>query len=105
MMPLSRFALPFVLVLVLSSSLACSSSAPTDAAPTHKDPTGIRTQENYETLAILGVLMIGVEHQVEQTPDPAAQAKVDQLGKSSLQALFKVDPDRVELTAQGLVVH
>jgi hypothetical protein len=107
--------MPFV-VAVVSWSLACttpSSSSPpapsstptTSGAPVagaQKDAgAGSRNQESYETLAIYGVLMAAGE----KSSDPNAQAKVDQLGKSSLESLFKVDADRVELTDQGFVVH
>jgi hypothetical protein len=61
-------------------------------------------QEMYEQMAILGMFMANAQMALRQRPDPQIEARVRAAGKAYLEQFLKTDADRVQITAQGLVV-
>lgn len=62
-------------------------------------------QEMYEQLAIVGMFAAVMQLGLKQQPDAAMEQRMRSAGKDYLEQLLKVDADRVQLTAQGLVVR
>lgn len=62
-------------------------------------------QEMYEQLAIVGMFAAVMQLGLKQQPDAAQEQRMRAAGKDYLEQLLKVDADRVQLTAQGLVVR
>lgn len=62
-------------------------------------------QEMYEQLAIVGMFAAVMQLGLKQQPDAAMEQRMRAAGKDYLEQLLKVDADRVQLTAQGLVVR
>ncbi|WP_280156099.1 DUF6683 family protein [Piscinibacter sp. XHJ-5] len=69
-----------------------------------KAPTAAR-QEMYEQLAILGMFMANAQMALRQRPDPQIEARVRAAGKAYLEQFLKTDAERVQITAQGLVLR
>lgn len=62
-------------------------------------------QEMYEQLAITGMLAATMQMGLKQRPDAEATQRLRTAGKGYLEQLLKVDADRVQLTARGLVLR
>jgi hypothetical protein len=61
-------------------------------------------QEMYEQMAILGMFMANAQMALRQRPDSQIEARVRAAGKAYLEQFLKTDADRVQITAQGLVL-
>ena len=62
-------------------------------------------QELYENLAILGTYMLLTREALQKSPDPKIAANMKTAARGYLQQALKLDPDRMRLTDQGLVVN
>jgi hypothetical protein len=62
-------------------------------------------QEIYEHLAILGTYMALTRDALSKSPDPKLSADMKAAARNYLQQLLKLDPERMQITAQGLVVN
>lgn len=62
-------------------------------------------QEMYEQMAILGMFMANAQMALRQRPDPQIEARVRAAGKAYLEQFLKTDAERVQITAQGLVLR
>jgi hypothetical protein len=61
-------------------------------------------QEMYEQMAILGMLMAGTQMALKEKPNPQIAANMKQAAKGYLEQFLKTDAERVQITAQGLVL-
>jgi hypothetical protein len=66
--------------------------------------TGAEKQEMYEQMAIAGMLMAGTQMALKQQPNQQAAANMKQAAKGYLEQFLKTDADRVQITANGLVL-
>lgn len=62
-------------------------------------------QELYENLAILGTYMALTREALQKTPNDKVAANVKSAARGYLEQSLKLDPDRMKLTEQGLVVN
>jgi len=62
-------------------------------------------QEFYEHLAILGTYMALTREGLQQSRDPALKAGMARAARNYLEQFLKVDPDRLRIGPQGLVVQ
>ena len=62
-------------------------------------------QELYENLAILGTYMALTREGLQQTPNDKIAANLKLAARGYLEQALKLDPDRMKLTEQGLVVN
>jgi hypothetical protein len=62
-------------------------------------------REMYEQLAILGMTMATTQMALKQQPDRRIAANMRRAAKGYLEQFLKADPDRVEITSQGLVIR
>jgi hypothetical protein len=62
-------------------------------------------QDMYEQMAILGMFMAGTQLALRQKPDAQVAANLKQAAKGYLEQFLKTDADRVQITAQGLVLR
>lgn len=56
-------------------------------------------------MAILGMFMALTQMGLQQQPDPEHEARMREAGKANLEQFLKIDPARVQITAQGLVLR
>jgi hypothetical protein len=61
-------------------------------------------QDMYEQMAILGMFMAGTQLALRQKPDAQVAANLKQAAKGYLEQFLKIDAERVQITAQGLVL-
>jgi hypothetical protein len=61
-------------------------------------------QEMYEQMAILGMFMANTQMALMEKPNPQISANMRQAAKGYLEQFLKTDADRVQITAQGLVL-
>jgi hypothetical protein len=61
-------------------------------------------QEMYEQMAILGMFMANTQMALKEKPNPQIAANMRQAAKGYLEQFLKTDADRVQITAQGLVL-
>ncbi len=66
--------------------------------------TGAEKQEMYEQMAIAGMLMAGTQMALKQQPNAQVAANMKQAAKGYLEQFLKTDADRVQITANGLVL-
>jgi len=62
-------------------------------------------REMYEQLAILGMMMATTQMALKQQPNGQVESNMKQAAKGYLEQFLKTDADKVELTAQGLVLR
>jgi hypothetical protein len=62
-------------------------------------------QEMYEQMAILGMFMATTQMALKEKPNPQIAANMRQAAKGYLEQFLKTDADRVQITAQGLVLR
>jgi hypothetical protein len=62
-------------------------------------------QEMHEQMAILGTLMATTQMALKQNPQSQASANLRRAAKGHLEQFLKIDADKVELTAQGLMIR
>jgi hypothetical protein len=62
-------------------------------------------REVYEQMAILGTFLTLTRMGLKRTPNPSAAANMRTAGKRYLEDFLKTDADRVQITAQGLVLN
>ena len=62
-------------------------------------------QEMYEQMALLGVYMATTQMALKERPDPQIASNMKQAAKGYLEQFLKADADRVQITAQGLVIR
>jgi hypothetical protein len=62
-------------------------------------------QELYENLAILGTYMALMREGLNRSPNETLAATMRSAARGYLQQALKLDPDRMQLTEQGLVVN
>ena len=62
-------------------------------------------QELYEHMAILGTYMALTREALQKQPDPQLLANMKHAARDYLQQGLKLDPERMQLTDQGLVVN
>jgi hypothetical protein len=62
-------------------------------------------QEMYAQMAILGMFMTSTTMALHQNPNPLIAANMKQAAKGYLEQFLKTDADRVQITAQGLVLR
>jgi hypothetical protein len=62
-------------------------------------------RQMYEQMAILGMWMAGQQMALKQHPDAAFEARMRRNAQQQLQQFLQVDADRVQATADGLVVR
>jgi hypothetical protein len=62
-------------------------------------------QEMYEQMAILGMFMATTQMALKEKPNPQISANVRQAAKGYMEQFLKTDADRVQITAQGLVLR
>lgn len=62
-------------------------------------------QEFYEQMAIMGMFMASTQRALKQRPDPQIAANMRQAAKGYLEQFLNTDADRVQITAQGLVLR
>ena len=65
----------------------------------------VEKQELYENLAILGTYMLLTREGLQKTPDAKIAANMKTAARGYLLQALKLDPDRMRLTDQGLVVN
>jgi hypothetical protein len=61
-------------------------------------------QEMYEQMAILGMFMANTQMALKEKPNAQIAANMRQAAKGYLEQFLKTDADRVQITAQGLVL-
>jgi hypothetical protein len=61
-------------------------------------------QEMHEQMAILGMFMATTQMALKEKPNPQIAANMRQAAKGYLEQFLKTDADRVQITAQGLVL-
>lgn len=74
------------------------------------DPAFARASEGekrelYEQMAILGMFMATTQMALAEKPNPQAAANMRQAAKGYLEQFLKTDADRVDITAEGLVIR
>jgi hypothetical protein len=62
-------------------------------------------RQAYEQMAILGMLLSGVQDELSRHPDAAIAVRMKLAAKGYLEQFLKTDADRVQITAQGLVIR
>jgi hypothetical protein len=62
-------------------------------------------QEMYEQMAILGMFMTTTTMALHQQPNPRIAANMKQAAKGYLEKFLNTDAERVQITAQGLVLN
>jgi hypothetical protein len=62
-------------------------------------------QEMYEQMAILGMFMATTQMALKEKPNPQVAANMKQAAKGYLEQFLKTDAERVQITAQGLVLR
>ena len=62
-------------------------------------------QELYENLAILGTFMAMMREALLRSPDQKIAANMKVAARGYLLDALKLDPDRMKITEQGLVVN
>jgi hypothetical protein len=62
-------------------------------------------QEMYEQMAILGMFMANTQMALKEKPNAQIAANMRQAAKGYLEQFLKTDADRVQITAQGLVLR
>lgn len=62
-------------------------------------------QETYEELAILGMLMATTQMALARQPDAAAAARAREAAAAYLESFLRTSPERVRITAAGLVIR
>jgi hypothetical protein len=62
-------------------------------------------QELYENLAILGTYMLLTREALQKSPDDKVAANMKTAARGYLEQALKLDPDRMQLTEQGLVAN
>jgi hypothetical protein len=73
--------------------------------PSYAKSSTAARQEMYEQMAILGMFMANAQMHLRQRPDPQIEARVRAAGKAYLEQFLKTDAERVQITAQGLVLR
>jgi hypothetical protein len=62
-------------------------------------------QEMHEQMAILGMFMATTQMALKEKPNPQIAANMKQAAKGYLEQFLKTDAERVQITAQGLVLR
>lgn len=62
-------------------------------------------QAMYEQLAVLGMFMAATQMALKQQPDPQVEARMRQSARGYLETFLDTDAERVQITAQGLVLR
>jgi hypothetical protein len=62
-------------------------------------------QELYENLAILGIYMLLTREALQKSPNDKTAANMKTAARGYLEQALKLDPDRMQLTEQGLVAN
>jgi len=67
--------------------------------------SALEKQALYENLAILGTYMLLTREALQKSPDARIAANMKTAARGYLQQALNIDPDRMRLTEQGLVVN
>ncbi len=67
--------------------------------------TAAEKQEMYEQMAILGMSMATTQMALKEKPNAQTAANMKQAAKGYLEQFLQTDADRVQITAQGLVLR
>jgi hypothetical protein len=76
-----------------------------DANPDFAKASNAEKQEMYEQMAILGMFMATTQMALKEKPNPQIAANLKQAAKGYLEQFLKTDAERVQITAQGLVLR
>ena len=61
-------------------------------------------QVAYEQLAVVGMLMVSVQKQLSQSPNPTMQQQMQQAGKSYLESFFGIPANKISITNDGIQI-
>lgn len=78
---------------ILAASAPLASASPADK------------RRAYEQMAMVGVFMATGRDWFKRHPDAKTEAHFRETARANLQQLLQVDPDRLEIGSQGLVLH
>jgi hypothetical protein len=73
--------------------------------PDFANASNAEKQEMYEQMAIIGMFMAGTQMALKEKPNPQIAANMKQAAKGYLEQFLKTDAERVQITAQGLVLR
>jgi hypothetical protein len=76
-----------------------------DSNPDFAKASAGERQELYEQMAILGTFMATTQMALKERPNPQTAANMRKAAKGYLEEFLKTDADRVQITAQGLVLR
>jgi uncharacterized protein DUF6683 len=62
-------------------------------------------QELYEQLAIIGTYMALTREALQKSPDPQLKAGMTRAARNYLEQFLRIDPDRIRIGPEGLVVN
>lgn len=74
-------------------------------SPEFTKATNAERKDLYENMAILGMFMATTQMALQQKPNAETSANMRTAAKAYLEQFLKTDADRVQITAQGLVLR
>jgi len=75
------------------------------ASPAFQGADATTRREMYERLAIIGMSMASTQLSLARRPDPLLRSQLQAAARRYIEQFLKVDPERVDITARGLVIR